>query len=95
MLLGKRSRGVLLALGLSLFALRRRDALHRGIDGRGSLGRRLRAAVNHAVPAANSERPPTRMYLPPTRSAMRPASGATSIDSTEDGASTSPAFSAE
>src|SRR5215475_15890233 len=46
-------------------------------------------------PTANNIRPDIRMYLPPIRSVMRPATGATNIDTTDAGAMVKPALSAE
>jgi len=47
------------------------------------------------MPPANSTRPSIRMYLPPIRSDIRPATGATNIETSEAGAIVRPALSAE
>ena len=46
-------------------------------------------------PIANSISPDIRMYLPPIRSVMRPATGATNMETIDAGAMVSPALSAE
>ena len=47
------------------------------------------------IPAAKKVSPATRMYLPPNRSDIRPAMGATTIETSDIGRKVSPAFSAE
>ena len=47
------------------------------------------------IPAPNRISPDMRMNLPPILSVIRPATGATNIDTREAGAIVSPAFSAE
>ena len=52
-------------------------------------------SASQPMPTPNRIRPDMRMYLPPILSVIRPATGATNMDTSEAGAMTSPAFSAE
>src|SRR5215472_6765722 len=47
------------------------------------------------MPPAKSTRPTIKMYLPPIRSDIRPATGATNMETSEAGAIVRPALSAE
>ncbi len=69
-------------------------ATARGATNVGQLDAGCAIRASQAMPTPNRVRPDMRMNLPPILSTIRPATGATNIDTTEAGAMTSPAFSA-
>ena len=54
----------------------------------------LATAMMSPLPTANSSSPRTRMYLPPIRSAIRPASGASGMETRDIGMIARPAWRA-